>query len=201
MNERDERLRVVATGPEHRAGSTLGDRWWSFMLRGVLAGVLGLCALFWPSATLALLITLVGVFCMIDGLTGLVGVFRTSGRGPALIQPLVSLAVGAVLLFWPGATVKTLLMVFGAWLLFVGASQIISARRDVLVGGDRSVMTTIGGITAAIGLILIVWPGTGVVAISWVIAIAALAVAALLIFLALRLKRVKDRVDTRQGTM
>jgi uncharacterized membrane protein HdeD (DUF308 family) len=157
--------------------------------------------LFWPSATLALLLTLVGVFCIIDGLTGLLGVFRTSGGGPALIQPLVSLAVGAVLLFWPGATVKTLLVVFGAWLLFVGVSQIISARREVLVGGDRSVMTTIGGLTAAIGLVLIVWPGTGVVAISWVIAIAALAVAALLIFLALRLKRVKERMDSRHEGM
>jgi len=34
--------------------------WWAYMIRGVLAGILGLCALFWPSATVGLLVTLVG---------------------------------------------------------------------------------------------------------------------------------------------
>jgi hypothetical protein len=40
-----------------------------------------------------------------------------------------------------------------------------------------------------------IWPGTGVVAISGIIALAALMLAALLIFLALRFKRFKKRVD------
>ena len=56
-------------------------------------------------------------------------------------------------------------------------------------------MTTMGGAVAVVGLILLIWPGTGVVAISWIIALAALTLAALLIFLALRLKRLKKRVD------
>jgi uncharacterized membrane protein HdeD (DUF308 family) len=46
-----------------------------------------------------------------------------------------------------------------------------------------------------VGLVLLIWPGTGVVAISWIIALAALLFAALLIFVALRLKRLKKRVD------
>jgi uncharacterized membrane protein HdeD (DUF308 family) len=79
--------------------------------------------------------------------------------------------------------------------MLTGASQIFTARREVLVGSDRSVMTMIGVGAAVIGLVLIIWPGTGVVAISWVIALAALLLAALLIFLAQRLKRLKARVD------
>ncbi len=191
MDERrdGERLRAAAIGARER----LGGLWWTFMIRGVLALLLGLSALFWPSTTVELLITLVGVFCVVDGLTGLLGVFRTPERGANLVPPLVGLAIGMVLLFWPDATVRTLLVVFGAWLLFVGITQILGARRAHLQGGDRSVMTTIGGVAAVVGLILVLWPGTGVVAISWVIAIPALVVAALLIFLALRLKRVDDR--------
>ena len=42
---------------------------------------------------------------------------------------------------------------------------------------------------------MLIWPGTGVVAISWIIALVALLFAALLIFLALRLRRFKKRVD------
>ena len=52
-----------------------------------------------------------------------------------------------------------------------------------------------GAVVTVVGLVLLIWPGTGVVVISWIIALAALLFAALLIFLALRLQRLKKRVD------
>jgi uncharacterized membrane protein HdeD (DUF308 family) len=93
-----------------------------------------------------------------------------------------------------GTSVRILLMIFGAWALFTGASHILAARRAKVEGSQRGLMTTMGGAVAAVGLILLIWPGTGVVSISWIIALAALLFAALLIFLALRLKRLKKRV-------
>ncbi len=189
MDERQDAERLRAAAPDAR--ERLGGMWWTYMIRGILAGILGLFALFWPSTTLEILITLVGIFCVVDGLTGLFGAYRTAPRGASVMVPIVSLAIGLILLFWPGATVRTLLVVFGAWLLFVGVSQILGARRAKFPGGGRGVMTTTGGIAAGVGLILVLWPGSGVVAISWVIAIPALVVAALLIFLALRLKRLE----------
>ncbi len=191
MREDQDRRRPLAAGMTAR----LGELWWTFMLRGVLAAVLGLGALIWPSVSLAILIRLVGLYCLADGVAGLVGAFRTSERGANLVQALVGIAVGALLLLWPGGSIRTLLVVFGAWALVTGVSQIVVARRAA-VEGERSVMTTIGGVAAILGLILIIWPGTGVVAISWVIAVAALLLAALLIFLALRLKRLQARAAT-----
>ena len=44
MNKREERLRRLAEGAQNRVSSQLGDIWWAFMLRGVFAGVLGICA-------------------------------------------------------------------------------------------------------------------------------------------------------------
>jgi uncharacterized membrane protein HdeD (DUF308 family) len=165
--------------------------WWTFMIRGVLAGILGLCAIFWPSATVGILVILVGIFCLVEGTSGVVGAIRASERGPGLAQGLIGIAVGMILLFWPGATVRTLLVVFGAWLLFTGITQILSARGGSLERDDRNFVISIGGLVSAIGVVLIVWPGTGVVAISWLIAIAALVLSALLILLALRLKRIR----------
>jgi uncharacterized membrane protein HdeD (DUF308 family) len=192
MNENRDRRQPLAAGLSGR----LGDMWWAFMLRGVFAAVLGLCALIWPSVRLALLIALVGLYCLADGVVGLLGAWRAAERGPNLLQALLGIAVGAILLLWPGASIRVLLVVFGVWALFTGVSQIVAARREHLESNERGVMTTTGGIAAALGLILIVWPGTGVVAISWVIAVVALLLAALLIFLALRLKRLQGRVDT-----
>jgi uncharacterized membrane protein HdeD (DUF308 family) len=85
-------------------------------------------------------------------------------------------------------------MVFGGWAFFTGVSHILAARRANVEDTDRGLMTTMGGAVAVIGLVLLIWRGTGVVAISWIIALAALMLAAFLIFLALRLKRLKKRV-------
>ena len=86
-------------------------------------------------------------------------------------------------------------MVFGGWALFTGVSHILAARRANVEDTDRGPMTTMGAVVTVVGLVLLIWPGTGVVVISWIIALAALLFAALLIFLALRFQRLKKRVD------
>jgi uncharacterized membrane protein HdeD (DUF308 family) len=95
----------------------------------------------------------------------------------------------------PSTSARTLLMVFGGWALFTGVSHILAARRANIEDTDRGPMTTMGAVVTVVGLVLLIWPGTGVVAISWIIALAALLFATLLIFLALHLKWLKKRVD------
>jgi uncharacterized membrane protein HdeD (DUF308 family) len=180
---------------QSRVSAKLGDIWWAFMLRGVFAGVLGICALIWPTLTFTILTRMVGLYCLADSLPGLVGALRASDRGTYLLQAVVSLAVGGFLLFWPSTSARTLLMVFGGWALSIGVSHILAARRANVEDTDRGPMTTMGAMVTVVGLVLLIWPGTGVVAISWIIALAALLFAALLIFVALRLKRLKKRVD------
>ena len=194
MNERKEPLRSLAAGVQSRVSGKLGDIWWAFMLRGVFAGVLGICALIWPTLSFTILTRMLGLYCLADGLPGLVVALRASDRGTYLLQAVVSLVVSGFLLFWPSTSARTLLMVFGGWAFFTGVSHILAARRANVEDTDRGLMTTMGGAVAVIGLVLLIWPGTGVVAISWIIALAALLLAALLIFLALRLKRLKKRV-------
>ncbi|MEA3411163.1 MAG: DUF308 domain-containing protein [Pseudomonadota bacterium] len=183
------------TGIEYHAGRRHGKVWWSFLLRGLIALALGLCALIWPSASLSILLRLVGLYLLADGALGLIAAYRSLDRTPYLIQAAISLVVGAVLLFWPGATVKTLFVIFGIWALLSGIMQIVSSRQLQPDDPDRGLMTGIGVVAAIVGLVLIFWPGTGVVAIAWVIAAAAFVIAALLIFLALRLKRLSGRVE------
>lgn len=191
MNGRSdgERLREVAM----EAQQQLAGRWWSYMIRGVLAGILGLCALLLPSTTIELLVTLVGIFCLVDGLTALLGIYKTSRRRMGMAAPIVSVGIGLVLLLWPDSSVRLLLAVFGVFLLIIGIAMFFGARQSNLQGIDQRFMSVVGGVTAVVGLVMVLWPGTGVVAISWLIAIPALLVSALLIILALRLKAVHDR--------
>ena len=112
-----------------------------------------------------------------------------------LLPALVSMAVGAVLLFWPGLTVKWLLIILGIWALLQGVNLFLTGRSAEDSDPNRGLLMTIGSVLAVVGLVLIVWPGAGAVTISWLVAALALLVGALLVFLALRLRRVKLRVD------
>jgi uncharacterized membrane protein HdeD (DUF308 family) len=195
MDERKEYLESLAAGIRSRASSKLGDIWWAFMLRGVFAGVLGIFALIWPTPSFTILTRVTGLYFLADAMPGLVGALRAPASGTYLLQAVVSLVAGGVLLFLPSASARTLLMVLGGWALFTGIGHILAARRTTLEDNDRGLVSTTGRAAAAVGLVLLIWPGTGVVAISWIIALAALLLAALLIFLALRLKRLQKRVD------
>ena len=188
-----DRLKVAAVGLRSRASEKLGDLWWWFLLRGLLAGALGLAALVWPGTSLTVLAGLVGLYCLLDGLAGLVAALRGADSGTTWLTTLAGLAAGAVLLFWPGVTLRAFLMAFGAWALVTGASHIIAARgrRE---GEEQGTTVTLGVLVAVFGLVLVVWPGTGVVTIAWVIAAAAFVIAALLVFIALRLRRLQERL-------
>ena len=53
----------------------------------------------------------------------------------------------------------------------------------------------IGVAAAVVGLVLGVWPGSGVAVISWVIGIAAILIGSLLVYLGSRFKHLKTRIE------
>lgn len=172
-----------------------GQIWWVFMLRGVLAAVLGVFALLWPTLTLQILVLFVGAYLIADGVMGLVVALRQAATGGRLLQPVVSVVIGLLLVLWPGESARTLFVVLGAAALFIGISYLVTARRYAVDAMDRQLMTTVGVIAAVLGVILIVWPGAAVVTLSWIIAAAALLMAAVLIFLGVRFKQLGVRVE------
>ena len=190
-----ERLQAAAAGLKSRVSGKMGNVWWAFMLRGLLALGLGVSALIWPKLTLALLVRLIGIYALLDGAAGLISGIRGRDLQSYLLPALVSLAVGAVLLFWPGLTVKWLLIILGIWTLLHGANLFLAGRSADQNDPNRGLLLTLGLVLVVIGLVLIVWPGAGAVTISWLVAALAFVVGAMLVFLALRLRQVKLRVD------
>jgi len=196
MPSNNEQLRVAAAGLQNRVSGKMSGIWWAFLLRGLLALGLGVSALIWPSLTLALLIRLIGIYAVLDGAAGIVSSLRHRELQSYLVLSLASLAVGAILIFWPGVTVKGLLIILGFWAVLQGANLFLAGRGAEIDDPNRTLLTTTGAVLAVIGLILIIWPGVGVITISWLVAALAFLIGALLVFLALRLRRVKRRVDT-----
>ena len=196
MTSEKVRLRAAGIQVRARVSDKLGDVWWFLLVRGLLALALAVAALFWPKATLVLLIRLIALFALADGVMGLLGWFRTRDLGSHLAPALVSIAVGLFLLFWPDLTGSLLLMIVGLWALFQGAMLILAGFQSDPSDPDRGPAMAIGAVAAIVGLVLVIWPGTGAVTIAWAIGIAALLIGASLIYLALRLRKIDKRVES-----
>ena len=195
MVDYDEQGRVLVDGRTARSrrgarGSPPG-LWWSFLLRGVLATVLGLFALFWPMQGLGVLALAVGFYLVADGAAGLIAAWRTGVPREYLLQPAIGLAIGTVLILWPEGSLRLMLTAFGLWVLFLGASQLVNALQIPRGDPERRATIPIGIVLAVLGLALALAPGSSLVVITWAIALAALVVGAHLVLLGLSLRRLR----------
>lgn len=189
MTGRDEQLRQAAAGLQGRVRSQLGELWPGYFIRGALALCLGLAALFWPRATIALLIQLIGIFAILNGVASLFSAWRAGLPRSYQVTGWISIGVGAVLLIMPGITVHLLFVLVGIWAVFQGGSLFMLSRDFPNGDPDRSLLTGIAIAGVLIGLLLIYWPGSGAVAISWVIAVVALVTGSMLVYMGLHLRR------------
>lgn len=72
----------------------------------------------------------------------------------------------------------------------MGTNLFLAGRGAENDDPNRALLTTNGTVLAVVGLVLIIWPGVGAITISWLVAALAFLIGALLVFLALRLRRV-----------
>ena len=170
----------------------LARHWWVFLLRGIVAIAFGLVGFFYPEATLLTFILFYGVFAIVDGVFAVVSAVRgKEGMGPRWWLALVGvlgIVAGLLTYAWPGLTALALLTVIGVWALLYGVSEIVGAirlRKEI----DNEWLLLIHGILASLfGLIVLVRPSAGALALIWLIASFALASGVVLVILSFRLK-------------
>ena len=189
MTDNKEQLRQAMYRVQGRVSGRLGELWLSYLLRGLFALAVGIGALFWPTATVDLLVQLVGIFAVLNGVASLLSVYRAGLRGSYWFPGLLSLALGAVLLFWPGVTIRLLFIIIGVWAAVQGSSLWLMSRQVTTGDSGRGLLSALGVVVVLFGLLLIFWPGTGAVAISWGIAAVALLVGSMQVYLALHMRR------------
>jgi uncharacterized membrane protein HdeD (DUF308 family) len=191
---RSERRQEIVDNARGFLSNSMSDLWWTFLVRGMLAAVLGVIALFWPAGSVAFLLRIAGVFLVFDGAVTIFGFRNRAGGGSEIASGIVSAVIGLVLLFLPAASARFVFLLLGVWALFKGGAYLYTWWQMPEADPERTTARNIGLATALLGAVLIFWPATGLVAIGWLIAIAAFAVAAVMLFLAFRIKRLRDRV-------
>ena len=182
------------------AGRAIKALWWLVLIRGVLAVVFGLYALFSPAGALLALVFVFGFYAIMDGVAALVVGFRhrrTSHWGWHVAQGVVSLIAGFIALFWPGPTVLALVLIIAVWSIVLGVTEIIEAFTARKHGSSSWAWLLVGGIVAILfGIILIVSPAAGALTLLWVIGLFSLVFGVVYIVWAFRLRKTAKAIDT-----
>lgn len=170
-----------------------GKFWWSFLLRGILATLFGLIAIFLPGITLEVMTIFLGAFLVVDGFVSFYVSLKGRGRGlnwgVLLLEGLLGIAVGVFTLIWPGITVLVIVLLVAFWAMVTGVLEIIAAvsLRNEIQG--EWLLGLSGILSILFSVILFVNPGIGAVTLIWLIGIYAIVFGVAMIFLGLRLRK------------
>ncbi|QIL90404.1 HdeD family acid-resistance protein [Microbulbifer harenosus] len=173
----------------------LTDNWWVALLRGLFAILFGVLTFVWPGITLLSLVILFGVYSLMDGIVAIYGAIK--GRGEVsrsslwwlLFVGITGIAAGIVTFFYPQVTALVLVIFIGAWALVRGIFEIIGAirlRKEI----DHEWLLIFAGLLSVIfGLVLLLKPGAGALALLWLIGSYAILFGLILVWLAFRLRK------------
>ena len=169
----------------------LARNWWAIGLRGALAIVFGLIALFLPGATMLSLVIVFAAYAFADGVVGIVSAVRAAKAGERwgvlVFEGLVNIAVAVIAVLWPGITVVAFVLLVAVWAILTGALELAAAFR--LGTEDGRWWLVVGGIVSLLyGALLIFAPMIGAVVLTWWLGAYALIFGVSLVVLAFRLK-------------
>jgi uncharacterized membrane protein HdeD (DUF308 family) len=168
----------------------LARYWWALALRGLFAVLFGLLTFFIPGITLLALVLLFGVYALLDGIFDIVSAFRSSSHHWAfVVEGVVGIIVGILTLIWPGITGMVLLYLIAFWAIFTGVLEIVAGIRLRAAIANELLLILMGILSLLFGLLIIIFPGAGALAIAFWIGAYALIFGTMLIALAFRLRR------------
>ncbi len=170
----------------------LSRNWWTFAIRGVASVIFGALALALPGIALFVLVFLFGAYCLVDGVFALIGAVREAEAhnrwAHLLFVGIFGILVGAITFFFWQITAFALLYLIAAWAVVTGILELVGAfeLRRHLPGDLWWVLAGLASI--AFGVLLILRPASGALAVIWIIGIYAIVFGGFLIGLAFRLR-------------
>jgi uncharacterized membrane protein HdeD (DUF308 family) len=173
--------------------------WWVFTIRGLLAIAFGLAALFWPTLTIGVMVLLFGLFALFEGGLAIITSFGKGdekGGWTFLFEGVVGLLVCVIVLLgssigsilWPEVAAVMLVYYIAGWAILAGLFKTITAIRIRNEVKGEWVLGLSGSISILVGLILILRPGAGILAVAWLVGIFAIILGTCLTLLGMKFR-------------
>ena len=181
---------------------TLSQKWWALALRGLCALIFGILALAWPEITVAVLVIFFGVFVLVSGIFSLVVAVSPIVRGERVLLILLGvlgIVMGAITLSWPEVTVLVLFFLIAVWALVAGILDIIAAFQQKRHGSEKWLLGLTGALAVILGVLLLSFPISGVLAVILIIGIFAILIAVSLFALAVIVRSKQKGAQTQSA--
>ena len=160
----------------------------ALVVRGSLAIVFGIAALFWPGLTLVTLAYIFSAYILISGLVGIVlsiaGMRRLQYWWLDLILSFVELGIGVYLIRHIHVTLATFLLLAGIVLVVRGVVELVQSVFQKDADGNRILTALAGALALLAGIVVLLYPVSSGLAFVWVLGLYALLTGPLLLALA-----------------
>jgi uncharacterized membrane protein HdeD (DUF308 family) len=175
----------------------LTQKWWTVALRGILAIVFGIVALAFPGITLVSLALVFGAYVFVDGVFAIVGAFGHRGREAVwyVLDGILGIAVGVATFFFPAITAQALVFLIGLWAILTGIFEVV-AGFELPVSRDW-LLALAGVLSIVFGVLVFANPGSGAVAVVWLIGIYAVMFGVTLLVFSLRLRGLRSKLTVQ----
>jgi len=163
--------------------------WWLIAIRGIAAILFGLAAFVWPGLTLELLVLLFAIYVLVDGVVSIVAFLRRPRQSPSmLVGGIVSIVAGVVAIIFPGLAALSVVILIAAWAILTGVAEILLTFR-LHERLTVELLWVLAGLASIVfGIVLIVFPAAGALALIWFIGAYALFIGVLLVILGFSLR-------------
>ena len=172
-------------------------------IKGTLAILAGLTLLLAPSASVLLLRIVIGAALVISGVSDLW--FKARGRDEGkirgVLESVISIAAGIVLLVWPGATVRVLTVIVGAYLAVRGVAAIGASITQRRRGEPWIIDITRGFSQIALGVIVLIIPQAAILEVLVSLAVVAIIIGAITLAYGIRTQSEEELVDIDAATV
>jgi uncharacterized membrane protein HdeD (DUF308 family) len=170
----------------------LARNWWSLVIRGIVAILVGVITFVWPGITLGALILLFGAYALLDGIFATIGAWKAARAherwGALVFEGIAGIGASAVTVVLPGITALVLVYVIAAWAVVTGSLEIMAAMRLRKYISGEWLLILSGVASILFGILAIVIPLVGALAIALGFGIYAIVFGALLVSLGFRLR-------------
>jgi uncharacterized membrane protein HdeD (DUF308 family) len=174
--------------------SRLASQWGWIVLRGVVGVLFAFAAFSRPPGQVGLtLVLLFGIYAFVAGVATVISAARDSRAGAPnwgtlLIEGIVSMIVGAFAVLRPSLMAAAFVGVIGAWALVTGGLQLATAVRLRKLIEHEWALGLAGALSIVFGVLVLMRPLAGAVAVVWWLEAYAMVFGVLMIFLGFRLR-------------
>jgi len=181
---------------EDKARSMWKGQWWAMLLESILLIIFGLLVFFMPGLSIATFVLLFGAFAIAVGILELVHAvtIKDGNWWVRLLGAIVAFAAGIGVFLWPDISALSLLYVISFFFIFIGVLQVISSIELSRLFTGEWLYFVSGTLGIIVGILLILNPMTGAIALAQTIGIFAVADGILLGVLALKLQGTMNKV-------